>query len=59
MKGNIVLSNVDLPVYTLMRTKFAECSEYHLSFDTLNRVVNIKGLDGGFNLCKKLYKVPC
>ena len=44
--------NVDLPVCTLMRTKFAEYPEYHSSFDTLNRVVNIKGLDGGFNFVK-------
>jgi len=44
--------NVEIPVATLMRTKFGEYSEYHTSLDNFN-VVTEKGLAGGFKLVKK------
>ncbi len=43
---------IDLPVTTLMKTKFGSYKEYHTSLDKLGTVVTEKGLQEGFKFVK-------
>ena len=47
---------IDLPIASIMRTKYHEYEEYHTSLDSLGRVVTSKGLSGGYNVIKKAIK---
>lgn len=47
---------IDLPVCSVMRTKYGEYPEYHTSGDNLN-LVTLKGLEEGVHIYKKIIEI--
>ena len=47
---------VDLPIATIMRSKYGEYPEYHTSDDNLD-LISPEGLEGGFNAVKKAIEI--
>ena len=48
---------IDLPVASIMRTKYGEYKEYHTSHDTLGGVVTASGLAGGYGAIHRVLTI--
>ncbi len=48
---------IDLPIATIMRSKYGEYPEYHTSLDNLEDVVTPTGLEGGLNALQEAIKI--
>lgn len=47
---------IDLPIASILRTKYGQYMEYHTSLDDLENVVTPKGLNGGYWAIRKAIK---
>ena len=56
MSDNIA-HRIDLPIASIMRTKYGQYPEYHTSLDNLENVVAPSGLDGGYWSLRKAIKL--
>lgn len=45
---------IDLPIASLMRSKYGEYKEYHTSLDQIGNVVTKEGLEGGYKFVKQV-----
>jgi len=48
---------IDLPVVSVMRSKYGTYPEYHTSLDTIGGVVNAEGLQGTLDIHKKMIEI--
>jgi len=48
---------IDLPIASIMRTKYGKYDEYHTSLDDLINVVTPQGLEGGYNSIKAAIEI--
>lgn len=48
---------IDLPIASIMRTKYAQYDEYHTSLDDLENVVTPAGLEGGYSAIRRAIEV--
>jgi aminopeptidase-like protein len=48
---------IDLPIASILRTKYEQYPEYHTSLDNLDSVVTPKGLDGGYWALRKALEI--
>jgi aminopeptidase-like protein len=49
--------NLDLPIASIMRSKYSCYKEYHNSLDKIGKVVTEKGLQGSFKVYKEVIKL--
>ena len=48
---------VNLPIISIMRTKYGKYKEYHTSLDKIGNVVTLKGLEGGLKTVEEIINI--